>query len=378
MRVLYLTNSAQIGGANRALETLWEGVRGRGVEPVAVVAEPGPMVELCRQRAVPHEILAYQQPSWREPFRTWRGLGRWLGLLDRVRPRLVHANDFVNARSIALGAWRRRLPLVCHVHFHRSPEFLRWVFRGLPKPQTFIHNSEATRDLVGPALVRHCPGSRQVVVHNGVSLQKFHPPAEGARSGAASGPPRVGIVANLIPVKGHADFLDMASLLTGRGVEAEYWIIGDDIHGLGHRAELERRAADLGIAGRVRFLGHRSDVSELLRQLDAAVVASHVEPFGICTAEAMATGLPVVGTRVGGIREVIVDGETGFFVSPGEPAELAERVGALLADPELRRRMGRAGRRRVEERFSHEVYAARILALYREIGAPADSGERVA
>ncbi len=378
MRVLYLTNSAQIGGGNRALETLWEGLGDRGVEPLAVVPERGPMADLCREKSIPREILAYQQPSWREPIQTWRGLRAWLDLLDRMEPRLVHANDFVNARSIAPAAWRRRLPLICHVQFHRSPEFLRWVFRGLPKPRLFIHNSEATRDLVGPALDRHCPGSRQEVVHNSVSLDKFHPPAGGAGGRAADGPPRVGIVANLIPVKGHVDFLDMAALLTGRGVEAEYWIVGDDIHGVGHRSELERRAADLGVAERVRFLGHRSDVPDVLRQLDAVVVASHVEPFGICTAEAMATGLPVVGTRVGGIREVIVDGETGFFVSPAAPAELAARVGELLADPKLRRRMGRAGRRRVEERFSHEVYAARILALYRELGASAAAAEPAA
>lgn len=360
MRVLYLTNSAQIGGGNRSLLTLWEGLRSRGITPVAVCPTEGPMVEACRNADVGCEVVDYQLPDWLRPLKGWRAFRRWVGLLDRLRIDLVHANDPYGARTVGFAAKRSGLPLVCHIHFPLGDAVTRWVFRFTPKPGAFLFCSEALRQEANPALELACPDAQQTVVHNPVSTESFHPVA------VPPGPrPRVGIVANLLPVKGHLDFLEMARVLTDRRVNADYWIIGEDIHRVGSREALEQRATELGLQHRVTFWGHRSNIPELMNELDVVVCSSHQEPFGMCLIEALACEKPVVATRVGGIPEIVEDGVCGFLTSPRAPHELADAVERLLLDSELRRRIGVAGRQRVLRCFTRDTYADKVVEVYR-------------
>ena len=363
MRVLYLVNASQIGGGNRSLQTLWQAIGNSSVEALAVCPSDGPMVELCRGMAVPVKVFAYAQPSWQHPITTLNAYLRWRRLLLECKPDIVHANDFSNARSVAIAAWSLQLPLVCHVQFHASESYLRWVFRFLPKPSAFIYNSHATLALCQPVLKEVCPHSRHVLVHNCVDTAVF----KKHRHRVGTEGPRVGIVGNLIAIKGHRDFLEMARILTRQGIRAEYWIVGEDIHGIGYRRELEQSTDVLGLKDRVKFFGFRTDVRELLQQIDVLVVASHEEPFGIVSVEGMACEIPVVGTRVGGIPEVIEDGVTGFVVAPRSPHELASKVAVLLGNLELRRRMGTKGRARAEHLFSSQTHARRIISLYSEL-----------
>jgi glycosyltransferase involved in cell wall biosynthesis len=143
--------------------------------------------------------------------------------------------------------------------------------------------------------------------------------------------------------------------------------VGDDIHRTGYRIELERQSSEFGLDRQVKFLGHRSDVPELLQQLDMVVCSSHQEPFGICLIEAMATGLPVVGTSVGGIPEVIADGVCGYIVPPRSSADLASAVKRLVLDAALRDSMGRAGRERVLSLFSPAMQAQKVTAIYESL-----------
>lgn len=363
MRVLYLSNSAQIGGGNRQLQSLWDGMRPRGLDASAVCPAAGPMADLCRENDIPVEILDYPQPAWRSPLATWSGYRRCQRLLQRTKPDLVHANDFIPARSLAVAAKRSGVPLLCHVHFPVGPDGLRWMFRGLPKPAAFVYNSGATRQICEPVLAKTCPRSAHFLVYNCVSSDRFFPsPRREERL-----PFRVGIIANLMPVKGHKDFLEMARLLTARRLDLEYWIIGADIHGSGFGAELEAHARALGLEQRVRFLGHRPDVPDLVRELDVVVCASHDEPFGLCLIEAMACEVPVVATRVGGIPEVVESEVTGFVVAPRAPQQLAEKVETLLANPALRQQMGAAGRERVQSLFSPAAHASRMQEVYAEL-----------
>lgn len=361
MRVLYLANSAEIGGGNKSLETLWRCIQGAGVWPMAIYPSEGPMVELCRGMGVAASVVAYRQPSWRRPGGSLLGVRGWWQLLRQAKPDVIHANDLMTARSVSATAKVLGLPLVCHIRFHAEPEFLRWVFRGLPKPEAFIFNSRAMRDLHGPLLSQVCPEAEQFVVYNGVSTELFSPGDEECQRGRA---PRVGIIANLVPVKGHMDFLEMARLLEDQDMGAEYWIVGGDVHRLGLQRQLEQRAQELGLRERVRFLGHRPDVPEVLRSMDVVVSAAEREAFGRCLIEAMACQIPVVGTRVDGVPEVIDDGITGFLAEPNNPADLAGKVRVLLLDSRLRAKMGKAGRRRVEMSFSDAQHARRIVEIY--------------
>jgi glycosyltransferase involved in cell wall biosynthesis len=239
---------------------------------------------------------------------------------------------------------------------------MRWVFRYLPKPDHFIYCSRALQQEVGASVQEACPRAGQDTIHNCSVVDDFHP------NGAVhTGRPRLAIVANLLPVKGHLDFLDMAHELTSAGIDAEYWIIGTDVHRSGYQGKLEARTRELGLEKKVSFLGHCRNVPELLKQVDVVVCASHVEPFGICLTEAMASAKPVVATRVGGIPEVVEDGVTGILVPPKAPAELARAVRRLLQDPALGQQMGLAGRKRVEAYFTHEVHGAKVVAIYQRL-----------
>jgi glycosyltransferase involved in cell wall biosynthesis len=134
------------------------------------------------------------------------------------------------------------------------------------------------------------------------------------------------------------------------------------------QAATEALANQLGIAPRVRFLGQRLDVAELLADAHVFVLSSRWEGFPRSTLEAMRAGLPVVVSRVGGAAEAVDDGQSGFVVEPGDREQLAERLRDLVHDSDLRRRMGAASRARYEIDFTFDRMAAKTLAVY-ESGA---------
>jgi glycosyltransferase involved in cell wall biosynthesis len=117
----------------------------------------------------------------------------------------------------------------------------------------------------------------------------------------------------------------------------------------------------------VVFAGHRTDVPEILQALDIFVLPSNWEGLPNAVLEAMAAGLPVVATRVGGVPEVVVEGQTGILVPPRDPNALADALLTLLRDPNLRRRMGQAGRQRVQEYFSVDQMVSKTETLYEQL-----------
>ena len=137
--------------------------------------------------------------------------------------------------------------------------------------------------------------------------------------------------------------------------DAKFLIVGDGVT----RAQLESLCADLQITPNVHFTGARHDVARLLTAIDVFALTSTTEAFPISLLEAMACGRPTVCTAVGGVPELLTDGETGYLVPPKDPQQLATRLVSLLSNPETARRMGRAGRQRVEAEFSLDRTVAR-------------------
>jgi glycosyltransferase involved in cell wall biosynthesis len=133
------------------------------------------------------------------------------------------------------------------------------------------------------------------------------------------------------------------------------------------RYALEREVQSHCLGNRVRFLGWEADLMRLMAGWDIYVQPSVGEPFGITALEAMAAGLPVVATRAGGLPELVEDGRTGWLVPPRDPGALADRLGALLLNPEQRRRMGAAGRERARQNFSVDRMVESISNIYDEV-----------
>jgi glycosyltransferase involved in cell wall biosynthesis len=198
---------------------------------------------------------------------------------------------------------------------------------------------------------------QMVVVHNGV-------PPVGAELRASPGegsPVRLVMVARFEAPKDHP--LLLRALAGLAAPEWELWLVGD-----GRLEEKARReAAGLGLGERVRFLGPRHDVPELLARCHVFVLISHWEGLPLTVLEAMRAGLPVVASDVGGVREAVADGETGYLVSRGDEAGLRQRLRLLLEDPVLRARMGAAGHARWRERFTLDRMLRETEAAYRDV-----------
>ena len=193
-------------------------------------------------------------------------------------------------------------------------------------------------------------------IHNGIDLERFSP------AGPAPDGPAV-IVARLAPEKDVATLLRAAAVARSAQPDFRLEIAGDGPC----RTELERLAAELGLADGVRFLGPVRDVPALLRRARLFVLSSLTEGISLTLLEAMASALPVVATRVGGNGEVVTEGETGLLIPAGDPAALAEGMLALWNDPGRRVEMGRAARRRVEEEFDVRRMVARYENLYEQL-----------
>jgi glycosyltransferase involved in cell wall biosynthesis len=298
-------------------------------------------------------------------------------------------------------AWSGNPPDVVHAHFWMSGfASVRAASRCLHRPavvQTFHalgvvkrrqqgskDTSPAERRTVEAQLVAACDRvvatctdelfelvrlgadtGRVSVVPCGVDLDVFG--AEGPTCDRDPARSRVVVVSRLVERKGVGNVVEAVARLD----DVELVVVGGPVaEALGGDPEavrLRRLAAELGVADRVRFVGQQSrhNVARILRSADVAVSVPWYEPFGIVPLEAMACGVPVVGSAVGGLIDTVVDGLTGVLVPPRDPTRLAEELGDLLADSDRRTAMGRAGRRRVVERYRWSTVARGVEAAYR-------------
>ncbi|HET8872328.1 MAG TPA: glycosyltransferase, partial [Gaiellaceae bacterium] len=161
-------------------------------------------------------------------------------------------------------------------------------------------------------------------------------------------------------LKAPKDFLTLVRAASRLPEGAETLIVGEGPD----RLRLEQEINALGVTERVRLLGERYDVPKLLADADVFVLSSASEGMPVSVLEAMAAGLPVVSSRVGGVPELVVDGETGILVRPGDASALAAALSGLITDPAKRRSLGAAGRARAEERFDLEPFRRAHVELY--------------
>jgi glycosyltransferase involved in cell wall biosynthesis len=235
-----------------------------------------------------------------------------------------------------------------------------------------LANSEATARTFRNG--RHL-GDKVTVIYNGVAEAFFHQqPARDELRAELQLPGSeciVGMVGRLDPLKGHREFLDAAKLVAVRRDKVTFVIVGDVLfdHGRdrlsGYRQQLEDHARDIGIFGKVLFLGQRDDVPRLLSAMDVVVHPSQVvESFGRTIAEAHAVGRPVVASDLGGIGEIVEDGVNGYLFDAADIESMAARILNLLEDPEAAACMGERGKANASRRFMRSAHVQRVQELY--------------
>lgn len=207
-----------------------------------------------------------------------------------------------------------------------------------------------------------------VVIYNGVDMALFNKHFNKVSIKKSLGIPLdsfvVGMVGRLAPEKNHPLFLYAAKKVVSCYPRSCFLIIGDGIE----RKSLESLTDELGIQSNVCFLGSRENIPEIISIFDVAVLTSNrVEVFSNAILEYMAAGKPVVATNVGSIADQVVDRVTGFLIPPDDHEALANRILKLLYDPDLARRMGEAGRKLVEEKFTIQKMVEKYETLFREL-----------
>ncbi len=282
--------------------------------------------------------------------------------LRAERIQLVHCFDFY---SNILGVPAGRLagvPVIAsqrELGDLRSP-LQRLVYRAMLRlADCVVVNSEAVAQRV--RLQRAARPGRLVVIPNGVDLTRFAPVPGSARSPA--GPVTIGTLGNLRPEKGLAHLMQAAALVRETCPRARFVVWGDGPL----RPELERLVRQLSLDGLVELRGATAEPEAALRELDIFVLPSLSEACSNALLQAMASGLAVVATGVGGTPAVVTDGETGLLVAPGDPAELARAILRLVEEPALADRLRAAARATTRTRFATDRMLDRFQGLYRRL-----------
>jgi glycosyltransferase involved in cell wall biosynthesis len=313
------------------------GSKARYQHVACFLSQPGPWIERLQAAGVEAGSI-----DWRWRYDPLAAARLWQ-FLRASHADLVHVH--YGGRFIrAVARHASRAPIVLHLH-GRAREAKS--FRPLKVPARDVSLVIATSKAVAAAA-----DARKVrVVY----------PATRSHTTRAAGEQQqiVGAAGRLVPIKGFADLLDAFAIILKSVPEARLEIAGDG----SERGNLEQRARELGLSGSVAFLGWRHDLSATMGRWRVFVQPAREEAIGITVMEAMAAGLPVVATRVGGLAEIVEPDVTGLLVRPAAPAELAEAAIALLRDDTLRRKLGEAGRQRAGE-FKPQRFASEIEAVY--------------
>ena len=371
LHVAYLTDGLRERGYDT---TLVAGTLARGEDSMSFVADARD-VEVVRIDELGREI---------SPLRDLVATVRLARLIRRERPDILHthtAKAGTVGRVAALLAGRRAPPIVVHTfHGHvlrgyfgplRS-RFFRLLERWLAARTTALIavSPQVRDDLVALGVA---PAERFVVIRLGIELEERVAAEQNGRDesrrylGIAPGRFAVGWIGRMTAVKRTDDVLVAFRRLRDDGVDAVLCMVGDGPD----RPELERRAHELGVIRDTLFLGYQEDVAPFYAAFDTLVLPSSNEGTPVSAMEALAAGRPVVATRVGGVPDVVQEGQDGFLVDPGATDDLADRLARLARDPALRERMGGAGRERVLPRYAVARLIDDVDRLYRSLLASA-------
>jgi glycosyltransferase involved in cell wall biosynthesis len=321
---------------------------------------PGPLRDATEAadhaRFVP--LKSVQQPI--SPVRDLAGFIELLRLLRRERPDILHANS---SKAGALGrfaAFLTGVPIrIFTVHgwafaaySGMTGRLYRWADR-LVRPLTTMTICVSERERTAGLSAGTCEATRTVVIPNAVDVA-------GAPRSRIAGRERP-LIVSVGRLKAPKDFCTLVRALGKLPPDSfDALIVGEGPE----RGRVQKQIRQLGISDSVHLTGERLDVPELLAASDVFVLSSRSEGMPVSVLEAMAAGLPIVASRVGGVPEQIADGESGLLVEPGDPDELAAALARLTHDADLRHRLGAAARARAEQAFDLEPFRRAHVELY--------------
>jgi sugar transferase (PEP-CTERM/EpsH1 system associated) len=365
--VCQVLHTLHIGGAEVLVARLTRRMRERYRFVFVCLDDIGTLGEELRSEGFPVFVVE------RKPGLDWRCPWRLARFLRQERVDLIQAHQYTPFFYALLARLiYRQPPILFTEHGRHQPDY--------PRRKRMIANRLLLRqrdrvvgvgEAVRQALIVNegIPPGRAQVVYNGIDVDAFTPRTHqreaAVRDELGLGPDDLVLlqVARLDYLKDHLTAVRTIGRVATRVPSVRLILVGEGPERLAIQAEVER----LGLAQHIRFLGLRKDVGQLLQGADLFLLTSISEGIPLTVIEAMATSLPVVATRVGGMEEVVVEGETGYLAPAKDDAALAEAVLKLAASPKLRRHLGERGRQRACSLFSEAAMAERYGVLYEEM-----------
>ena len=358
MKVLYLVTKSERGGAQVHVLDLIRTLRDR-IEPIVACGDDGFLIEECRRLGVETHVLPDLVHPIR-PVQDARGILAVAALLRRCRPDIIHGHTGKAGLIARLAGWITQTPALYTVH--------SWSFVGTSRltASVAIWLERAVR-FAGGTIIEVCRSNftmarRRSVVNTGKHLMIWNSvPDTQVRARPVVGRPiRILMAARFVVHKQHAFLLHALA-----GIDQPFWrltLAGDGPL----KAEMEQLSIRLGLQDRITFTGDTDQVSSLLADTDIFVLSSRYESLPLSIIEAMRAGLPVVASDVGGVRELVANGITGYVVPHSNSEILKERLRELITSAGTRRRMGQMGRLHYERHFTAETMAGAVLSLYRD------------
>ncbi len=382
MKILFYNHTGHASGAERVLLMVLARLDRERFVPVVVCPEDGPLMQMATDLDVPVKpVRALQARFTVRPDRLLAYFKSFFEVIGELRQRVKTIQpDFLHANSIRAGlvATVATIGLGTRVAWHLHDILPRHPFSTAIR--LFACLSSRTRMIaVSQAVATNFVGQfpplrkRTTVLLNGIELEKFRPgqtTGGGIRAELQIGEaePLIGIVGQLTPRKGQLELIRAFARLTTKFPRGVLLIVGAALFNRDdeYAQLLKQTALELGVAEKVRMLGARSDVAEIMRSLDFLVVNSKVEPFGLVALEAMACGTTVLATASGGTAELINHGRNGWLVPVGDDRALAAAMIELSGDPGLRARLAGQGKGYVPRRFGADRYVADLQTFYLE------------
>jgi len=371
-RILYVITKANWGGAQRYVFDLANASTDAGHDVLVVSGNEGPLTERLKEASIKTRTIAAMKRdiSIMDEFRSFKTL---LNIIDEFRPDVLHGNS---SKAGALAALAGRLKGIDTIVFTAHG----WAFNeGRPRWQKMIiglfhyatvllaHKTICvSRAIRQDAAWMPFVAKRFSVIHNGVSEGTLLSREEARMKIApdlARGFPNalwIGSIAELHPTKGLDTLVEAFAAIAHELPSTVLVLMGDG----NEWAKLEKLVQIYDLPDRVVLSGFVKDASTYLNALDMFVLPSRSEALGYALLEAGLASLPSIGTRVGGIPEVLDDGETGLLVPPGKSILLSQALTELVNDPALRNRLGTALHEKVRSEFSIAAMTEKTLALY--------------
>ena len=383
--ILFLEQQSTRAGAQRVLDEVLRAIQ-PDFEPLVAFPDDGPYVRELRDRNI--ETLTYPLGRYRSGPKSladmlafpFRSLESALALRDLVRRRNVGLIYLNGPRTLAAGVLLARLthrPSLFHLHMTLTRRADTLLATRAARYATRIVACSQTG---AAALVRNNNelAAKTVVVYNPVPKAPTGLPLPargepGFRRGRSIGSQAViGLVGRVTPGKGHHVLLEAAALLVQRGLNFRLVLVGapdpGSVEDAAYLEKLKQSARRLGIERLVEWAGYQADPDPYYRTFDVLAMPSIVrEGLGMVAIEAMQWGVPVVGSRLGGILEIVRDGENGLLFTPGDPSSLAASLERVLTDDVLRERLEAGARPSVDDRFSVETFRSKIRQILFEL-----------